>query len=143
MDLTIEELAMRQIADYRGLKPGTFFGERREPLTLEEAYRVQAEVSRLRVDEGDKVAGYKVGCTSAEIERLFGLRGPIYAVLFASELRQSGDRVDASAFANLAIEGEMAARTVRRWRDCRGVPGDRAAQSRLPQQSEDAPQNSS
>jgi 2-keto-4-pentenoate hydratase len=110
MDLTIEELAARQIADYRRLTPGTFFGEQREPLTLEEAYRVQGEVSRLRAHSGERVAGYKVGCTSVEIERLFGLRGPIYAVLFESELRKSGERLDASAFANLAIEGEMAAR---------------------------------
>ena len=110
MDLTIEELAARQIADYRRLTPGTFFGEQREPLTLEEAYRAQEEVSRLRVRNGERVAGYKVGCTSAEIERLFGLRGPIYAVLFENELRKSGERLDASTFANLAIEGEMAAR---------------------------------
>ena len=110
MDLTIEELAARQIADYRRLTPGTFFGEQREPLTLEEAYCVQREVSLLRAHSGERVAGYKVGCTSAEIERRFGLRGPIYAVLFESELRQSGEQLDASAFANLAIEGEMAAR---------------------------------
>ena len=110
MDLTVEELAARQIADYRRLTPGTFFGEQREPLTLEEAYRAQQEISRLRVRDGEKIAGYKVGCTSAEIERLFGLRGPIYAVLFENELRQSGERLDASTFANLAIEGEMAAR---------------------------------
>ena len=110
MDVTVEELASRQLADYRRLSPGTYFGERREPLSLEEAYRVQAEVSRLRVQDGDKIAGYKVGCTSAEIERQFGLRGPIYAVLFQSELRCSGAHLDASSFTNLAIEGEMAAR---------------------------------
>ena len=71
---------------------------------------MQAEVSRLRVRDGDKIAGYKVGCTSAEIERQFGLRGPIHAVLFESELRCSGARLDGSSFMNLAIEGEMAAR---------------------------------
>jgi 2-keto-4-pentenoate hydratase len=71
---------------------------------------VQGEVSRLRVHNGERVAGYKVGCTSAEIDRLFGLHGPIYAVLFESELRRSGVRLSASSFANLAIEGEMAAR---------------------------------
>ena len=110
MDVTVEELASRQIADYRRRSPGTYFGELRRPLSLEEAYRVQAEVSRLRVRDGDKIAGYKVGCTSAEIERQFGLRGPIYAVLFESEFRRSGARLDGSSFMNLAIEGEMAAR---------------------------------
>lgn len=110
MDIAIEDLAARQIADYRRLSPGTYFGERRGSLSLEEAYHVQTEVARLRVRDGDKIAGFKVGCTSAEIERQFGLRGPIHAVLFESELRRSGARLDASSFANLAIEGEMAAR---------------------------------
>ena len=110
MDVTVETLAARQLADYRRLLPGSFFAEQREPLTVEDAYRVQLEIVRLRVKDADKIAGYKVGCTSAEIERQFGLRGPIHAVLFESELRRSGVRLSASSFANLAIEGEMAAR---------------------------------
>jgi 2-keto-4-pentenoate hydratase len=110
MDVTVQELAARQIADYRNLSPGTYFGDLHEPLSLDEAYRVQAEVSRLRVQHGDKVTGYKLGCTSPEIERRLGLRGPIHAVLFESELRHSGALLDTSSFVNLAIEGEMAAR---------------------------------
>jgi len=110
MDVAVEALAERQLADYRRLSPGSFFAERREPLTVEDAYRVQLEIVRLRVKDADKIAGYKVGCTSVEIERQFGLRGPIHAVLFESELRRSGVRLSASSFANLAIEGEMAAR---------------------------------
>ena len=110
MDVTVEELAARQISDYRGLSPGTYFGEGREPLTLDEAYQVQTAVCRLRVEEGDGVAGYKVGCTSPEIERSFGLRGPIHGVLFESEIRRSAARLDHASFANLAIEGEMAIR---------------------------------
>ena len=110
MDVTVEELAARQISDYRGLSPGTYFGEEREPLTLDEAYQVQTAVCRLRVEEGDGVAGYKVGCTSPEIERSFGLRGPIHGVLFESEIRRSAARLDHASFANLAIEGEMAIR---------------------------------
>jgi 2-keto-4-pentenoate hydratase len=110
MDVTVEELAARQLSDYRVLSPGTYFGERREPLTLDEAYQVQTAVCRLRVEEGDGVAGYKVGCTSPEIERRFGLHGPIHGVLFESEIRRSGARLGAASFANLAVEGEMAVR---------------------------------
>jgi 2-keto-4-pentenoate hydratase len=110
MDMTVEELAARQVSDYRGLSPGTYFNEKREPLTLDEAYRVQTAVCRLRIEGGDKVTGYKVGCTSPEIERRFSLRGPIHGVLFESEVRRSGARLDGASFANLAIEGEMAVR---------------------------------
>ena len=110
MDVTVEELASRQLADYRRLSPGTYFGERREPLTLRGSLSRADRGLPSEGQDGDKIAGYKVGCTSAEIERQFGLRGPIHAVLFESELRCSGARLDRSSFTNLAIEGEMAAR---------------------------------
>ena len=67
-------------------------------------------VSVLRVRNGDAIAGYKVGCTSAEILDQLGIRGPIHGVLFESEVRRSGATLGHSAFANLAIEGEMAVR---------------------------------
>lgn len=108
--LTFEEIAARQLADYVRLAPGSYFGEPHEPLSVDHAYQVQAAVARLRTMAGDKIAGYKLGCTSQEIERRLGLRGPIRGVLFQSELRPSGARVKHSSFANLAIEGEMAAR---------------------------------
>jgi 2-keto-4-pentenoate hydratase len=110
LDLTIEELAARQLRDYQNLVPGTYFGEHHDLLSIDEAYQVQMAVSHLRVRNGDAVVGYKVGCTSVEILAQLGIQGPIYGVLFESELRRSGVTLDHSAFANLAIEGEMAVR---------------------------------
>ncbi|MEL6107517.1 MAG: hypothetical protein AAFU85_15870 [Planctomycetota bacterium] len=46
-------------------------------LSLEEAYEVQRRVIQSRVDAGEAVAGYKVGCTSRAIRRQFGLSEPI------------------------------------------------------------------
>lgn len=103
-------LAARQWRDYRNRRPGTWFAEERPPLGREDAYRVQMEVARLRCAAGDAVAGYKVGCIGTGVVEQFGMSGPIHARLFASDLYASGDTLDHAAFANLAIEGEMAVR---------------------------------
>lgn len=71
---------------------------------------MQAEVTRLRCAAGDRVIGYKVGCTGPGVVAQFGMAGPIWGVLFASGQHRSGAAVVARAYANLAIEGEMAMR---------------------------------
>lgn len=59
----VPSLVARQLADYRAGTPSTFFADPdRPPLSLEDAYRVQAEVAALR-GPAEQVVGYKVGCT--------------------------------------------------------------------------------
>ena len=107
---TVEALAARQLFDYRRRTPGSYFAEAGASLTLDEAYAVQMEVARLRCAAGDSVAGYKVGCIGSGVVEQFGMSGPIHARLFRSEIRNSGDKLQYDAYANLAIEGEMAIR---------------------------------
>jgi 2-keto-4-pentenoate hydratase len=106
----LRALAARQWFDYRQCSPGTYFGEGRPALTVDSAYAVQAEVARLRCDAGDAVAGYKVGCIGPAVVEQFGVSGPIHARLFRSELHLSEATLPYRAYANLAIEGEMAVR---------------------------------
>jgi 2-keto-4-pentenoate hydratase len=101
-------LARRQWEDYKARTPGTVFGESGPDLDLEAAYRLQAAVSKLRVDAGDRIVGYKVGCTGPGTVQQFGMHGPIRGCLYESEVRRSGAELDSGAYANLAIEGEMA-----------------------------------
>ena len=77
MDIPINELAARQLQDYRRRMPGTYFAEDHPPLELEEAYRVQVEVARLRALSGESIAGYKIGCVGPKIHQQFGMSGPI------------------------------------------------------------------
>lgn len=109
-DAMLQDLAARQWNDYRCGRPGTYFGELHDSLSLDQAYAVQTEVARLRCDAGDAVAGYKVGCIGPGMIEQFGMSGPIHAHLFRSELRASGDTLQHSGYVNLAIEGEMAVR---------------------------------
>lgn len=108
--IAIESLAKGQWQDYQEGKPGRYFAKPEAFLALDEAYAVQMKVADLRCAAGDGIAGYKVGCIGRGVVEQFGMSGPIHARLFQSELHKSGDTLRHGAYANLAIEGEMAVR---------------------------------
>jgi 2-keto-4-pentenoate hydratase len=110
MTSEIHALADRQWRDYRTREPGTCFSDPGFNLDLADAYELQDAVTALRVEAGDRLIGYKVGCTGPGTVQQFGMAGPIRGCLFKSEVRQCHQTLDAGDFANLAIEGEMALR---------------------------------
>ena len=55
-------------------------------LSIAEAYDVQDLVTQMRIDKGEKVVGFKVGCTSQAIRSQFGLQEPIYGRVFEPHL---------------------------------------------------------
>ena len=63
MVVDLQELARRMLADYDARTPGQLFGELID-LTTVQAYALQAEIARLREQRGERIIGYKVGCTS-------------------------------------------------------------------------------
>jgi 2-keto-4-pentenoate hydratase len=106
----LAELADRHWRDYRARTPGTCFADTGFVLDLPQAYELQHAVSALRVAAGDRVIGYKVGCTGPGTVGQFGIEGPIRGCLYESEVRHTGAELDMAAYARLAIEGEMALR---------------------------------
>jgi 2-keto-4-pentenoate hydratase len=114
----LQELAQRMLADYDARTPGQLFGGPLD-LTTAQAYALQAEIARLREQRGERVIGYKVGCTSRPIQTQLGVQEPIFGRLFDSECHPSGVHLSAACYANLAVEGEMA---VRLSRDLPGEP---------------------
>ena len=105
-----EELADRQWRDYRARQPGMCFADPDFDLSLAAAYELQDAVAKLRVASGDRLIGYKVGCTGPGTTQQFGMQGPIRGRLFESEVRRHGEALNFDDFAHLAIEGEMAVR---------------------------------
>ena len=101
------ELARRQLDDYDARRPGSIFASN-VTMTVEEAYRLQNAVSALRVERGERVVGYKVGCTSTTIRRQLGIDHCVTGRLYEGERFSSGARLRRDGFANLAIEGELA-----------------------------------
>ena len=107
---SIEELADRQWRDYRARQPGTCFADPDFDLSLAAAYELQDAVAKLRIASGDRLIGYKVGCTGPGTTQQFGMQGPIRGCLFESEVRRHGAALSFDDFVDLAIEGEMAVR---------------------------------
>ncbi len=59
---------------------GNWSGELKPPvsdISIAEAYAVQDRVAEMRVQRGEEVVGFKVGCTSEAIRSQFGLSEPI------------------------------------------------------------------
>lgn len=76
-------------------------------LSIQEAYEVQDLVTKRRIESGEHVAGFKVGCTSNSIRKQFGLSEPIYARLFYPHVGNNQVNVNWSHYINCAIEPEM------------------------------------
>ncbi len=76
-------------------------------LSIEEAYVVQDLVTKKRIEKGEHVVGYKVGCTSAAIREQFGIHEPINGKLFQPHIMDSKATIVYSNYVNCAIEPEM------------------------------------
>lgn len=74
--MDIEQLAWRQLADYDRHDPGRLFEGYFIPMTVDGAYALQMAVARLREQRGERVAGYKVGCTSQTLRGTIRDRPP-------------------------------------------------------------------
>jgi hypothetical protein len=75
MTSELQALADRQWRDYRGREPGTCFSDLGFTLDLARAYELQDAVTALRIFAGDRLVGYKVGCTGAGTVQQFGMEG--------------------------------------------------------------------
>ena len=106
----LERLARRQIADYDRSTPGTIFAEDGFSIDLNDAYRLQIAMASLRVERGERVAGFKIGCVGEATQRQLGIESPVFGHLFEGEIRPSGAALQEAEFDQLAIEGEFAVR---------------------------------
>ena len=105
--MSTDNLALRQLEDYDLGRPGTLFAGGIE-LSVDQAYALQSAVVNLRCKRGEKVIGYKVGCTSPAIRSQLGIDHCIMGRLFDTEQYASGTSVSGKAYAGLACEGELA-----------------------------------
>ena len=109
-DSEIASLAKRQLADYDNRTPGTMFADPDFILSIEDAYRVQIRVAKLRAARGEGIAGYKIGCVSPDVRRQLGVEHPVFGHVFRSEVHTSPAVLREEDFCNLAVEGEVAVR---------------------------------
>lgn len=77
------------------------------PATTGEGYEIQREVIRL---VGERVAGWKVGCTTKESQDRASTNEPFSGPIFERDLYHDGDEVPASAYSICALQVEFAFR---------------------------------
>ena len=76
-------------------------------LTLDQAYEVQSRLVRRHVQQGKRIGGYKVGCTSRPIREQFGLTEPVMARLLHPDVYFGNNRLSWEDYAGCAVEAEL------------------------------------
>jgi 2-keto-4-pentenoate hydratase len=72
--------------------------------SMEEGYAVQRS---LIAQWPDRIAGWKAGATSKEVQALFGISEPIYGPVFQSQVFQSPATIPARHFHHRLLESEF------------------------------------
>ena len=93
-----------------------------QPLSIADAYEVQERfVRHLQAGAQAPVVGYKIGLTSAVMQKMCGIDSPIYGAILGSRVHATGCVLQRSAYGRLGLEFEIA---VRLGRDVEAVPAD-------------------
>jgi len=101
----------KELADAaRTRVPVRLLSERFPGLTLEDAYRIQRINVEGQVSAGARVAGHKIGLTSAAMQEQMGIDEPDSGVVVQSMVAPSGCRLRSADFMNPRIETEIAFR---------------------------------
>ena len=107
--LTQKELdlfANKILEDYDANNPGTIF-KTDIKLSNEDALLIQSKVTKLRIDRGEKIIGYKIGCVSKETQKKMGFTQPAMGTLWRDELFESGVELNRNDYFNPAMEAEF------------------------------------
>lgn len=77
-------------------------------LTVEDAYRIQLEGISMKLAQGRKVIGKKIGLTSKGMQKLLGVNEPDYGHLFDNMLLLEGEPCQRQELLLPKVEGELA-----------------------------------
>ena len=102
----LEKFANKILEDYDSKNPSLIFKDKIK-ITNEDALIIQSNVARLRVNRGDQIIGYKIGCVSKDTQKKMGFSQPACGYLWKSELHQSGITLNKKDYTNPAMEAEF------------------------------------
>ena len=94
------------LLDYDSKNPSKIFKDKIK-ITNKDALIIQLNVARLRVNRGDQIIGYKIGCVSKDTQKKMGFTQPACGYLWKSELYQSGITLNKKDYTNPAMEAEF------------------------------------
>src|SRR6478672_460185 len=91
----------------RDRKPIEPFTDADPTLGMADGYAVQAALTRLLLEGGDTIVGYKVGLTSAAMQKMIGIDSPDYGPVLGSTVYRDGDTIQLDAFIAPKVEAEI------------------------------------
>jgi 2-keto-4-pentenoate hydratase len=103
----IVEFAQELVAAEDERKPIDPITERAE-LSIEDAYKIQLEIIKMKTGRGEKVIGKKIGLTSKRIQQAFGVHQPDYGHILDKLIAREGLPIAISEFIQPRIEAEIA-----------------------------------
>lgn len=77
-------------------------------LTIEEAYQIQLENIKRKIERGKKIVGKKIGLTSLAMQRLLGVDEPDYGHLLDSMVVENGGKISIEKVLQPKVEAEIA-----------------------------------
>lgn len=80
----------------------------RPELTIEEAYQIQLENIKRKIEGGQKIVGKKIGLTSLAMQRLLNVEEPDYGHLLDSMVVENGGKVSIKKVSQPKVEAEIA-----------------------------------
>ena len=102
----LDLFANKILDDYDAKNPGTIF-KKKINLSNKDALLLQSKVTKLRINRGEKVIGYKIGCVAKETQKKMGFTQPAWGSLWKDELFESGIELKKEDFLNPAMEAEF------------------------------------
>ena len=76
-------------------------------MTIDDAYKVQKETLKMRLDEGQHITGMKIGLTSAGMQALLGVHEPDFGYLTDTMLIREGDACRIDGLIAPKVEAEL------------------------------------
>lgn len=93
---------------YRKAEPVDSLAASLGELSIEQAYAVQGMLVEQKVLDGERVIGWKVGCTSRAVMERLKIEEPIFGCMTSASQYSSLNKIRCSRFCKLAVEGEIA-----------------------------------
>lgn len=109
----MDEAKIHALGDelYQAFKTGqtiTPFVKRDPEITIEDAYNIQSQFVRHRIDAGEKTIGKKIGVTSRPVQEYLGVFQPDFGQLTSDMLYKEGETIDMDTLIQPKAEAELA-----------------------------------
>jgi 2-keto-4-pentenoate hydratase len=77
-------------------------------ITVDEAYYIQLENIKKKLEAGQKIVGKKIGLTSVAVQKMLGVDEPDYGHLLDTMVVENGGTIDTKNMLQPKVEGEIA-----------------------------------